>query len=53
MPIAHHRYATVRDQQIFYREIHLLDGGHFLLESAGDQAAELIRDFLGRVTATR
>jgi len=34
-------------------EIHLLDGGHFLLESAGDQAAELIRDFLGRVTATR
>ncbi|MFI5781483.1 alpha/beta fold hydrolase [Nocardia sp. NPDC051570] len=30
-------------------EIHLLDGGHFLLESAGDQVAELIRDFLGRV----
>jgi pimeloyl-ACP methyl ester carboxylesterase len=33
-------------------EIHLLDGGHFLLESAGDQVTELIRDFLGRVTAT-
>ncbi|MCZ2810703.1 alpha/beta fold hydrolase [Modestobacter sp. VKM Ac-2979] len=29
-------------------EIHLLDGGHFLLESAGGQVAELIRDFLGR-----
>jgi pimeloyl-ACP methyl ester carboxylesterase len=29
-------------------EIHLLDGGHFLLESAGDEVAELIRDFLGR-----
>ncbi|WP_027946876.1 alpha/beta fold hydrolase [Amycolatopsis taiwanensis] len=34
-------------------EIHLLDGGHFLLESAGDQVAELIRDFLGRATVTR
>ena len=33
-------------------EIHLLDGGHFLLESAGDRVAELIRDFLSRVTAT-
>jgi pimeloyl-ACP methyl ester carboxylesterase len=33
-------------------EIHLLDGGHFLLESAGDQVAELIRNFLGRVIAT-
>src|SRR3569833_74175 len=29
-------------------EVHLLDGGHFLLESAGDEAAGLIRDFLGR-----
>ncbi|WP_436532335.1 alpha/beta fold hydrolase [Actinoplanes sp. HUAS TT8] len=29
-------------------EIHLLDGGHFLLESAGDQVADLINDFLGR-----
>jgi pimeloyl-ACP methyl ester carboxylesterase len=30
-------------------EIHLLDGGHFLLESAGDQVAGLIRDFMTRV----
>jgi pimeloyl-ACP methyl ester carboxylesterase len=29
-------------------EIHLLDGGHFLLESAGDEVAALIRDFLFR-----
>jgi pimeloyl-ACP methyl ester carboxylesterase len=29
-------------------EIHLLDGGHFLLESAGDEVASLIRDFLAR-----
>ncbi|MEV4319748.1 alpha/beta fold hydrolase [Actinocrispum sp. NPDC049592] len=32
-------------------EIHLLDGGHFLLESAGDEVAALIRDFMARVTA--
>ena len=30
-------------------EIHLIDGGHFLLESALDEVAELIRDFLTRV----
>lgn len=29
-------------------EIHLLDGGHFLLESAGDEVAALVRDFLSR-----
>jgi pimeloyl-ACP methyl ester carboxylesterase len=29
-------------------EIHLLDGGHFLLESAADEATELIRDFLAK-----
>ncbi|WP_433475623.1 alpha/beta fold hydrolase [Spirillospora sp. CA-142024] len=29
-------------------EIHLLDGGHFLLESAHDEVAELILDFLDR-----
>jgi pimeloyl-ACP methyl ester carboxylesterase len=29
-------------------EIHLLDGGHFLLESAGDKVAALVRDFLAR-----
>ncbi len=28
-------------------QIHLLDGGHFLLESALDEVAGLIRDFLG------
>ncbi|OBG79320.1 MULTISPECIES: alpha/beta fold hydrolase [unclassified Mycobacterium] len=28
-------------------EIHLLDGGHFLLESASDEVTELIRRFLG------
>ena len=30
-------------------EIHLLQGGHFLLESAGDQVAELILDFMSRM----
>ncbi len=30
-------------------EIHLLDGGHFLLESALDEVAELIRNFLEKV----
>lgn len=30
-------------------EIHLLDGGHFLLESALDEAAGLIRSFLANV----
>ncbi len=29
-------------------EIHLLDGGHFLLETAVEKVAELIRDFLAR-----
>jgi pimeloyl-ACP methyl ester carboxylesterase len=30
-------------------EIHLLDGGHFLLESAHDEVAELILSFMGRI----
>jgi NADPH:quinone reductase len=30
-------------------EIHLLDGGHFLLESAGEEVAALIRAFLTRI----
>ena len=30
-------------------EIHLLDGGHFLLESAGDEVADLVNDFLDRL----
>lgn len=29
-------------------EVHLLDGGHFLLESAGAEVADLMRDFLER-----
>jgi pimeloyl-ACP methyl ester carboxylesterase len=29
-------------------ELHLLDAGHFALESDGDQIARLMRDFLGR-----
>ncbi|WP_322860508.1 alpha/beta fold hydrolase [Mycobacterium europaeum] len=33
-------------------EIRLLDGGHFLLESALDEVAELIRRFLARVDMT-
>ncbi|HSZ39509.1 MAG TPA: alpha/beta fold hydrolase [Trebonia sp.] len=32
-------------------EIHLLDGGHFLLESAGDQVAGLILKFMSRIPA--
>ena len=32
-------------------EIHLLDGGHFLLETAGEEVAGLMRTFLQRVTA--
>ena len=31
-------------------EIHLLEGGHFLLETAGEEVAELIRDFMQRAT---
>ncbi|MBV9010763.1 MAG: alpha/beta hydrolase [Pseudonocardiales bacterium] len=34
-------------------EIHLLEGGHFLLESAGDQVTELILGFMGRVPNAR
>ena len=32
-------------------EIHLLDGGHFLLETAAEEVADLMRDFLHRATA--
>jgi pimeloyl-ACP methyl ester carboxylesterase len=31
-------------------ELHLLDGGHWLLETHLAEAAALIRDFLGRVS---
>ncbi|MGW4490303.1 alpha/beta fold hydrolase [Amycolatopsis sp. NPDC004368] len=34
-------------------EIHLLDGGHFLLESAGAEVTHLVRDFLGRSLSAR
>ncbi len=33
-------------------EIHLLDGGHFLPESAHDDVTGLIRDFLATVHPT-
>jgi pimeloyl-ACP methyl ester carboxylesterase len=33
-------------------EIHLLEGGHFLLESVGDEVATLVRDFLDRTNRT-
>ena len=32
-------------------EIHLIDGGHFLLETAGAEVADLMRNFLQRVNA--
>jgi pimeloyl-ACP methyl ester carboxylesterase len=32
-------------------EVHLVDGGHFLLESALDEVSALIRTFLSRLTA--
>ena len=31
-------------------EIHLLHAGHFALESRGSEIAEIIRDFLARVS---
>jgi pimeloyl-ACP methyl ester carboxylesterase len=34
-------------------EFHLLDAGHFALESDGDPIARLMRDFLGRHVAAR
>ena len=30
-------------------EIHLLDAGHFALESSGEEIADLVRSFLRRV----
>ncbi|QRP43224.1 alpha/beta fold hydrolase [Amycolatopsis sp. FDAARGOS 1241] len=40
--------ATAFAEDVPDAEIHLLDGGHFLLESAGAEVAALIRDFLAR-----
>ncbi|WP_127506392.1 alpha/beta fold hydrolase [Actinoplanes solisilvae] len=34
-------------------EVHLMNGGHFLLESHLDDVADLIRDFLGRALTSR
>lgn len=46
-PAGAHAFADDADDA----EIHLLDGGHFLLETAGDEVATLIRDFLGRTSS--
>ncbi|MCI4066293.1 alpha/beta hydrolase [Micromonospora sp. R77] len=40
--------ATAFGEDLPDAEVHLLDGGHFLLESNLDEAGDLIRDFLGR-----
>ena len=42
--------ATAFARDLPDAEIHLIDGGHFLLESAFDTALGYIRGFLGRVT---
>ena len=34
-------------------EFHLLDAGHFALESDGERIAQFMRDFLGRHVAAR
>lgn len=41
--------ARAFDRDARDAEIHLLDGGHFLLETAADEVAELVKDFLHRV----
>ncbi len=43
-----HPGATAFGRDLPDAEIHLLDGGHFLLESHLDEAGALIRDFLSR-----
>ncbi|CAJ1498933.1 alpha/beta fold hydrolase [[Mycobacterium] holstebronense] len=40
--------ARAFDRDARNAEIHLLDGGHFLLETAADEVAELIKNFLRR-----
>ena len=42
--------ATAFARDLPDAEIHLLEGGHFLLESGFDEALDLIRGFLGRAT---
>jgi pimeloyl-ACP methyl ester carboxylesterase len=41
--------ATPYKRDLPNAELHLIDAGHFLLESHGQEAAALIRDFLARV----
>ncbi|WP_197383395.1 alpha/beta fold hydrolase [Mycolicibacterium mengxianglii] len=41
--------ATAFAEDLPNAEIHLLDGGHFLLESALDDVTNLIRSFLGKL----
>jgi pimeloyl-ACP methyl ester carboxylesterase len=40
--------ATAFSRDLPNAEVHLLDGGHFALETHGDEIASLIRDFLDR-----
>jgi len=40
--------ATAFARDLPDAEIHLLDAGHFALETHGEEIAELVRDFLGR-----
>lgn len=44
--------ATAFRRDAHEPEVHLLDGGHFLLESALDEVAPLLVDFLERSSAT-
>jgi pimeloyl-ACP methyl ester carboxylesterase len=44
--------ATAFSQDLPDAQIHLLDGGHFLLESALEDVAALIRDFLDQISLT-
>jgi pimeloyl-ACP methyl ester carboxylesterase len=43
--------ATPYKRDLPDAEIHLLDAGHFALETNGPEMARLIRDFLGRKIA--
>jgi pimeloyl-ACP methyl ester carboxylesterase len=43
--------ARAFEQDAKGAEIHLIDGGHFLLESAGQEVADLMRSFLQRAIA--
>ena len=43
--------ARAFEQDAKNAEIHLIDGGHFLLESAGQEVADLMLTFLKRAIA--